>query len=131
MDDLLEKLSKEQLNRFNKPWAKLDKGLRKNRIIFFCDNYDCTEQQKTVLKDLLLKTFNNNSLKNEYIDYDPPNNIIVTIKNLVYYNDEFSLTGVNIKSKPKARSKAKQILKDILIEKKNHALFNKKINISW
>ena len=35
MDDLLEKLSKEQLNRFNKPWAKLDKGLRKNRIIFF------------------------------------------------------------------------------------------------
>ena len=46
-------------------------------------------------------------MKNEYIDYDPPNNIIVTIKNLVYYNDEFSLTGVNIKSKPKARSKSK------------------------
>lgn len=106
MDDLLDAISKEQENRFSKPWNKLDKGLKLNRINEFIMNYDCDSSDKSKLKDLLIKSLNDNILKNEHFEYDKNNNVILNIKNLSYNNNTFSINIVK-KTKPKVRSKTK------------------------
>ena len=107
MDDLLDAISKEQQNRFNKPWNKLDKGLKLNRINEYVENYDCDDDDKIKLKDLLIKSLNNNTLKNEHIKYDQDNNAILNISTLTYENNTFSITNIVKKTKPKIRSKTK------------------------
>lgn len=107
MDDLLDAISKEQQNRFNKPWNKLDKGLKLNRINEYLDNYECDDDDKIKLKDLIFRSFNNNTLKNEHIDYDQNTFNIQNIKNLSYDNNTFSIVNIVKKSKPKMRSKTK------------------------
>lgn len=107
MDDLLDAISKEQQNRFNKPWNKLDKGLKLNRINEYVDNYKCDDDDKIKLKDLLIKSLNNNALKNEHVEYDQNTSNILNIKNLSYENDTFSIVNIVKKSKPKMRSKTK------------------------
>ena len=107
MDDLLDAISKEQQNRFNKPWNKLDKGLKLNRINEYIENYDCDNDDKIKLKDLLIKSLNNNTLKNDHIKYDQDNNAILNINTLTYENNTFSITNIVKKTKPKIRSKTK------------------------
>ena len=107
MDDLLDAISKEQQNRFNKPWNKLDKGLKLNRINEYVENYDCDDDDKIKLKDLLIKSFNNNTLKNDHIKYDQDNISIININTLTYENNTFSINNIVKKTKPKIRSKTK------------------------
>ena len=108
MDELLDAISKEQENRFNKPWNKLDKGLKLNRINNYVDTYECTEEKRKELKLLLLKNFNTNILKNDHIEYDQEENIIKNIKILIFKDDKFELTTkINVKNKPKNKSKTK------------------------
>lgn len=108
MDELLDAISKEQENRFNKPWNKLDKGLKLNRINNYVDTYECTEEKRKELKLLLLKIFNTNILKNDHIVYDQEENIIKNIKILIFKDDKFELTTkINVKNKPKNKSKTK------------------------
>ena len=107
MDDLLDAISKEQQNRFNKPWNKLDKGLKLNRINEYVENYDCDDNDKIKLKDLLIKSFNNNTLKNDHIKYNLDNISIININTLTYENNTFSINNIVKKTKPKIRSKTK------------------------
>jgi hypothetical protein len=107
MDELLEAISKEKDNRFNKPWNKLGKGLKLNRLNDFVDKYECIDDDKILLKALLTKSLNNNNLKNDHINYDHANNNILNIENLSYDDGVFTLDNVVKKTKPKVRSKTK------------------------
>ena len=105
MDELFAAISKEQTERFNKPWCKLDKGSKKDRIISFTENYDCDKDNKNILKNLLIKLHNNNILKNEYIEYDVESSCIKNIKYLSFTDNNFTFTTPNIiKHKSKIRS---------------------------
>jgi len=107
MDELLEAIAEEQNNRFNKTWSKLDKGLKMNRLNNYIEMYDCDDNQRISLKELLIESFINNSLKNDHIEYDKESSQIINIKTLSCENDEFSLNSMNRKPKPKVRSKSK------------------------
>tara|TARA_B110000977_G_scaffold175406_1_gene230133 strand:- start:376 stop:753 length:378 start_codon:yes stop_codon:yes gene_type:complete len=107
MDELLDAISKEQENRFNKPWMRMDKGLKINRLIDYTEDYDCCESDKVKLKEILLKAFSSNILKNDHILYDQVNNKISNIKILSYEDNKFVLQNNAIKSKSKTRSKSK------------------------
>ena len=107
MDELLDAISKEQENRFNKPWMRMDKGLKINRLIDYTEDYDCCESDKVKLKEILLKAFSSNILKNDHIVYDQVNNKISNIKILSYEDNKFVLQNNAIKSKSKTRSKSK------------------------
>ena len=133
MDELLAIISKEQTERFNKPWCKLDKGSKKNRIIYYAENYDCDEDNKVILKNLLIKLLNNNILKNEYIEYDNQSSCITNVKHLSFTDNNFTFTPNVIKHKSKIRnSKTKTKIERHLSrgKKQNPKLF-KKIRISW
>lgn len=104
MDELLAVISKEQIDRFSKPWCKLDKGSKKNRIINFSENYECSEEDKILLKNLLVKLYNNNILKNDFIEYNSESSMIINIKNLSYNDKQFQFTPNAIKHKMKSRS---------------------------
>lgn len=83
-------LNEEANNAFKRPWHKLEKGLRMNRLRKFSEDegkrLGLSETDKTTLLSLLLKAFNKNTLNSKSaVIYDPEEESIKEIKGLVMH----------------------------------------------
>ena len=84
-----ELIAKEKEERFNKPWSKLDKGTKINRLHLFIKkqklNNELNEEQEKQLKILLMQLFESGNLnKSTDIDYSIEDKEILNIKNLEF-----------------------------------------------
>ena len=109
-DTLIEQ---EQVTRYQKPWSKLDKGVKLNRILLFIKqekiDKSLTNNQEKHLKYLLIHLFENNGLnKSSDIEYNQESMKIESIK-LLNYNEQvskYSIQKINYKSKATSKSKS-------------------------
>ena len=111
MDEILNEVEKEKDNRFQKSWAKLDKGSKLNRLSLFIQNEsetnDLTETETKSLKKLLFHLCENGSLnKSGDIEYSEESCTILTIKNLKYNNKKYSFEGGKKTIKHVSKSKS-------------------------
>ena len=114
MDDLLKKLEAEKELRFKKPWSKLEKGNKLNRLNLFIEN-EISEKELDIdtskkLKKLLHTIFEKGILsKSSEIEYCNETCKILNIKNLVYDEDKneynFNLPKKVVKPTTKSKSK--------------------------
>tara|TARA_Y100001958_G_C20939722_1_gene346693 strand:- start:101 stop:490 length:390 start_codon:yes stop_codon:yes gene_type:complete len=114
MQDIINAVEKEKDNRFQKPWTKLDKGSKLNRLSLFiekeCEDKDLSEDGKKKLKKLLFHVCENGSLnKVNDVEYSDETYEIISIKNLIYDEDKKSYSFNLPKKvvKPTAKSKSK------------------------
>ena len=114
MDDLLKKLEAEKESRFKKPWAKLEKGNKLNRLNLYIQNEisekELSEDNGKKLKKLLHTIFEKGILsKSSEIEYCNETCKIISIKNLVYEEDKkeynFNLPKKVVKPTTKSKSK--------------------------
>ena len=114
MDDLLKKLEAEKESRFKKPWAKLEKGNKLNRLNLYIQNEisekELSEDASKKLKKLLHTIFEKGILsKSSEIEYCNETCKIISIKNLVYDEDKneynFNLPKKTVKPTTKSKSK--------------------------
>lgn len=114
MDDLLKKLETEKELRFKKPWAKLEKGNKLNRLNLYIENEikekELNEDTGKKLKKLLNTIFEKGILsKSSEIEYCNETSRILNIKNLVYEEDKkeynFNLPKKVVKPTTKSKSK--------------------------
>ena len=114
MDDLLKKLEAEKELRFKKPWAKLEKGNKLNRLNLYIENEtaekELNEDSSKKLKKLLHTIFEKGILsKSSEIEYCNETCKIISIKNLVYDEDKneynFNLPKKVVKPATKSKSK--------------------------
>lgn len=114
MDDLLKKLEVEKELRFKKPWAKLEKGNKLNRLNLYIENEitekELDEDTSKKLKKLLHTIFEKGILfKSSEIEYCNETCKIISIKNLVYDEDKneynFNLPKKTVKPTTKSKSK--------------------------
>ncbi len=112
MDDLINAIDKEKENRFQKPWPKLDKGSKLNRILIFIKmektNRGLNDSQEKQLKILLYQLCETNAInKITDVNYSEESNQIETIHNLVF-NEENKKYSYNYpEKKTKASTKSK------------------------
>jgi hypothetical protein len=109
MDELFKKIDAEKENRFKKPWTKLDKESKLDRLLLFIkmqktENH-LSDNQENQLKTLVLQLYSKNML-NKTIDigYDRENSIIVEIMNLNF--DENTKKYSFLKSEKKNSKKS-------------------------
>ena len=114
MDDLLKKLEAEKELRFKKPWAKLEKGNKLNRLNLYIQNEieekELNEDSSKKLKKLLHTIFEKGILsKSSEIEYCNETCKILNIKNLVYdeYKNEYNFNLPKKTVKPTTKSKSK------------------------
>ena len=114
MDDLLKKLEAEKELRFKKPWAKLEKGNKLNRLNLYIQNEieekELNEDSSKKLKKLLHTIFEKGILsKSSEIEYCNETCKIISIKNLIYDKDKneynFNLPKKTVKPTTKSKSK--------------------------
>ena len=114
MDDLLKRLESEKEERFKKPWAKLEKGNKLNRLNLYIDDEisekELNEDTIKKLKKLLNSIFEKGILsKSSEIEYCNETCKILNIKNLVYDEDKneynFNLPKKVVKPTTKSKSK--------------------------
>lgn len=114
MDDLLKKLEAEKESRFKKPWAKLEKGNKLNRLNIYIEDEtkekELSEDTSKKLKKLLHTIFEKGILsKSSEIEYCNETCKILNIKNLVYDEDKneynFNLPKKVVKPTTKSKSK--------------------------
>ena len=114
MDDLLKKLEAEKELRFKKPWAKLEKGNKLNRLNLYIQDEilekELDEDTSKKLKKLLHTIFEKGILsKSSEIEYCNETCKIISIKNLVYDEDKneynFNLPKKVVKPTTKSKSK--------------------------
>ena len=114
MDDLLKKLEAEKELRFKKPWAKLEKGNKLNRLNLYIEQEtkekELSEDTGKKLKKLLHTIFEKGILsKSSEIEYCNETCKIISIKNLVYDEDKneynFNLPKKVVKPTTKSKSK--------------------------
>jgi len=114
MDDLLKKLESEKEERFKKPWVKLEKGNKLNRLNLYIDDEisekELNEDTIKKLKKLLNSIFEKGILsKSSEIEYCNETCKILNIKNLVYDEDKneynFNLPKKVVKPTTKSKSK--------------------------
>lgn len=114
MDDLLKKLESEKEERFKKPWAKLEKGNKLNRLNLYIGDEisekELNEDTIKKLKKLLHTIFEKGILsKSSEIEYCNETCKILNIKNLVYDEDKneynFNLHKKVVKPTTKSKSK--------------------------
>jgi len=114
MDDLLKKLEAEKELRFKKPWAKLEKGNKLNRLNLYIEDEikekELSENIGKKLKKLLHTIFEKGILsKSSEIEYCNETCKIISIKNLVYDEDKneynFNLPKKTVKPTTKSKSK--------------------------
>ena len=114
MDDLLKRLESEKEERFKKPWAKLEKGNKLNRLNLYIDDEisekELNEDTIKKLKKLLNTIFEKGILsKSSEIEYCNETCKILNIKNLVYDEDKneynFNLPKKVVKPTTKSKSK--------------------------
>ena len=113
MQDIINAVEKEKDNRFQKSWAKLDKGSKLNRLSLFilseAETKSLDEEGKKKLKKLLFHVCENGSLnKSGDIEYSNETYHILSIKNLKYdeenKNYSFDLPKKTIKPTTKSKS---------------------------
>ena len=114
MDDLLKKLEAEKELRFKKPWAKLEKGNKLNRLNIYIQDEtkekELNEDTSKKLKKLLHTIFEKGILsKSSEIEYCNETCKIISIKNLVYDEDknEYNFNLPKKVVKPTSKSKSK------------------------
>lgn len=114
MDDLFKKLETEKEERFKKPWSKLDKGNKLNRLNLYIENEisekELDEEISKKLNKLLINIFNKGILsKSSEIEYCTESGKIISIKNLIYdeknKNYNFNLPKKTVKPVTKSKSK--------------------------
>lgn len=114
MDDLLKKLEAEKELRFKKPWAKLEKGNKLNRLNLYIEQEtkekELSEDTGKKLKKLLHTIFEKGIIsKSSEIEYCNETCKIISIKNLVYDEDKneynFNLPKKVVKPTTKSKSK--------------------------
>ena len=117
MDDLLKAIDTEKDNRFQKPWSKLEKGNRLNRLNLFIEEEikdkkldESNEEGGNTLKNLLHNLFEKNIFsKSSEIEYCSKSAKIISIKNLKYDEDKkeyiFNLPKKTVKPINKSKSK--------------------------
>ena len=114
MDDLLKKLEAEKESRFKKPWVKLEKGNKLNRLNIYIEDEttekELSEDTSKKLKKLLHTIFEKGILsKSSEIEYCNETCKIISIKNLVYDEDKneynFNLPKKVVKPTTKSKSK--------------------------
>ena len=114
MDDLLKKLEVEKESRFKKPWAKLEKGNKLNRLNLYIEDEikekELNEDNSKKLKKLLNTIFEKGILsKSSEIEYCVETCKIISIKNLNYDEDKneyiFNLPKKTLKPTTKSKSK--------------------------
>ena len=116
-------MDKESVDRFNKPWAKLDKGTKINRLQLFITlekvNKSLTTLQEKQLRILLLSRLDMGELnKKTNIIYEPENKKILEIKNLIFDDTTKNYHFDNTEKKPEKKSKSKSNI-DRHFKKKN------------
>ena len=111
--DLHKLIDEEKKSIYNKPWNKLEPGLKINRLNLFVEElknkYDLNTLQKMNLHELLIKNCEKNKLnKNSEVIYNIEESTISEIKILVFNekNKTFSLSFPEIKHKTKNKSKS-------------------------
>ncbi len=114
MNELFEKLESEKEERFKKPWSKLDKGNKLNRLNLYIKNEilekELDEETSKKLSKLLINIFNKGILsKSSEIEYCTESSKIISIKNLIYdekkKNYNFNLPKKTVKPVTKSKSK--------------------------
>jgi hypothetical protein len=114
MDDLLKKLEAEKELRFKKPWAKLEKGNKLNRLNLYIEHEtnekELSEDTSKKLKKLLHTIFEKGILsKSSEVEYCNETCKIISIKNLVYEEEKneynFNLPKKTVKPTTKSKSK--------------------------
>lgn len=114
MQGIIDAVEKEKDSRFKKPWVKLDKGSKLNRLTIFIENEiesknlnsDCQKK----LRKILINAHEKGSLnKINDVEYDQELQEIVSIKNLIYnevkQSYSFNLPKKIIKPTTKSKSK--------------------------
>lgn len=113
-EQLFEKLETEKEERFKKPWSKLDKGNKLNRLNLYIENEnsekELDEETLKKLTKLLINLFNKGILsKNSEVKYCVESSRILNIKNLIYdeksKNYNFNLPKKTVKPVTKSKSK--------------------------
>ena len=105
-------IDQEKEERFTKPWSKLDKGTKLNRIHLFIkkqkiENFLDDPQEKQ-LKILLLNLFETSRLnKISDIDYSTELKEIISIKNLIFNEETKEYSYNNLVKNKKTDSKSK------------------------
>ena len=114
MDDLLKKLEAEKESIFKKPWAKLEKGNKLNRLNLYIENEitekELDEDTSKKLKKLLHTIFEKGILsKSSEIEYCNETCKIISIKNLIYEENknEYNFNLPKKVLKPTTKSKSK------------------------
>ena len=106
-------IQKELEERFKKPWSKLDKGTKLNRIHLFIKkekiNKELDDNQEKKLKILLINRFESGGLnKLSDITYCDNKTEITEIKNLVYDEESEKYSFISVAKKKKSEgSKSK------------------------
>ena len=113
MEALIDAMEKEKNERFEKPWTKLDKGTKLNRLLIFIreekEKHDLNENQVKQLKKLLFLQCENGSLnKVSDVEYSDETYHIASIKNLEYDEEKkvysFQLPKKQVKAVSKSKS---------------------------
>jgi hypothetical protein len=114
MQNIIDAVEKEKNDRFQKPWTKLDKGSKLNRLTLFIESEvsdkELSEDSQKKLKKLLFHVCENGSLnKVTDVEYSEETYEIVSIKNLIYDENKKSYSFNLPKKvvKPTAKSKSK------------------------
>jgi len=114
MQSIIDAVEKEKNDRFQKPWTKLDKGSKLNRLTLFIESEvsdkELSEDSQKKLKKLLFHVCDNGSLnKVNDVEYSEETYEIISIKNLIYDENKKSYSFNLPKKvlKPTAKSKSK------------------------
>ena len=114
MDDLLKKLEAEKESRFKKPWVKLEKGNKLNRLNLYIQDEisekELDEDTSKKLNKLLNTIFEKGILsKSSEVEYCIETCKIISIKNLIYekHKNEYIFNLPKKVVKPVTKSKSK------------------------
>ena len=112
MDALFDSIDLERETRFKKPWTKLDKGSRLNRISLFVkmekQTRDLNDMGESKLKILLCQIYDLGGLnKSSVVTYNEDNQSITHIKHLEFDVETKVYSFVKEDKKTKSTDKSK------------------------
>ena len=112
MNELINAIDKEKVNRFQQPWPKLDKGSKLNRILIFIKlektNRELNDSQEKQLKTLLYQLCETGALnKVTDVEYSDETYQIINIPNLTFNEETIKYSYNYPKKKVKNSSKSK------------------------
>ena len=125
-EEIRSLLMKEKESIYKQSWNKLDNGMKINRIKTYVDEHSINKSfnhnQKSILKDLLIKACTENKLnKNTDVEYNKETGLIEEIKHLKYNKVKkiHTLEVLNNNKKVKASSSKSKSNIDRFLKAKN------------